>query len=74
VGGSISGEHGIGADNRCYRPDMCSAADLDTRQWVRTAFNPKGLANPTKIFPTPRTCGEGARTSVGEKFTTIERF
>jgi glycolate oxidase len=61
VGGSISGEHGIGADKRCYMPDMFSEADLETMRWVRDAWNPKGLANPGKIFPTPRTCGEAAR-------------
>ncbi|WP_404784048.1 glycolate oxidase subunit GlcD [Altericista sp. CCNU0014] len=60
AGGSISGEHGIGADKRCYMPEMFSAADLDTMQWVRAAFNPKELANPGKVFPTPRTCGEAA--------------
>ncbi len=60
VGGSISGEHGIGADKRCYMPDMFSETDLETMQWVRHAFNAKELANPGKIFPTPRTCGEGA--------------
>lgn len=58
VGGSISGEHGIGADKRCYMSDMFTPADLETMQWVRHAFNPKELANPGKIFPTPRTCGE----------------
>ena len=62
VGGSISGEHGIGADKRCYMPEMFSPADLETMQWVRATFNPKGLANPEKIFPTPRTCGESARS------------
>ncbi|MEL7330331.1 MAG: glycolate oxidase subunit GlcD, partial [Cyanobacteria bacterium J06559_1] len=61
VGGSISGEHGIGADKRCYMPDMFAASDLETMQWVRSSWNPKGLANPTKIFPTPRTCGTSAR-------------
>ncbi|WP_017324901.1 glycolate oxidase subunit GlcD [Synechococcus sp. PCC 7336] len=61
IGGSISGEHGIGADKRCYMPEMFSPADLETMQWVRSAFNPKGLANPEKIFPTPRTCGESAK-------------
>ena len=61
VGGSISGEHGIGADKRCYMPEMFSPADLETMQWVRRAFDPQGLANPEKIFPTPRTCGESAR-------------
>lgn len=60
AGGSISGEHGIGSDKQCYMPDMFSAADLETMQWVRQTFNPKELANPGKVFPTPRTCGEGA--------------
>ena len=33
--------------------------------WVRQVFNPDGLANPTKLFPTPRTCGEAARSQAG---------
>ncbi|HEY9734912.1 MAG TPA: glycolate oxidase subunit GlcD [Trichocoleus sp.] len=65
VGGSISGEHGIGADKRCYMPEMFSEVDLETMQWVRQAFNPLGLANPTKLLPTPRTCGEAARAGLG---------
>ena len=73
VGGSISGEHGIGADKRCYMPNMFSETDLETMQWVRQAFNPRGLANPEKIFPTPRTCGEAARSTVPE-FSAIERY
>ena len=60
AGGSISGEHGIGADKNCYMSDMFSEVDLETMQYIRAAFNPKGLANPTKLFPTPRTCGEAA--------------
>ncbi len=74
VGGSISGEHGIGADKRCYMPEMFSEADLETMQWVRQVFNPKGLANPGKIFPTPRTCGEGARADSVKQFKGVERF
>jgi glycolate oxidase len=74
VGGSISGEHGIGADKRCYMPAMFSEVDLETMQWVRQAFNPLGLANPTKIFPTPRTCGEAARASLDPHFAGVERF
>ena len=74
VGGSISGEHGIGADKRCYMPEMFSAVDLETMQWVRGAVNKKGLANPTKIFPTPRTCGEAAAHGVTGKFAELERF
>lgn len=74
VGGSISGEHGIGADKRCYMPNMFSAVDLETMQWVRTSWNPKGLANPTKIFPTPRTCGEAARSSLPAELSNGDRF
>jgi len=74
VGGSLSGEHGIGADKRCYMPNMFTEADLETMQWVREAFNPKGLANPGKIFPTPRTCGEAARAESTKQFESVERF
>jgi glycolate oxidase len=64
VGGSLSGEHGIGADKKCFMPDMFSEVDLETMQWVREVFNPRGLANPGKMFPTPKTCGEAARAKV----------
>ncbi|MEA5564119.1 glycolate oxidase subunit GlcD [Anabaena sp. UHCC 0399] len=74
VGGSISGEHGIGADKKCYMPDMFSTTDLETMQWVRQVFNPQGLANPGKIFPTPRTCGEAANQSNNQQFVGVERF
>ncbi|MFM6435652.1 MAG: FAD-linked oxidase C-terminal domain-containing protein, partial [Microcystis panniformis] len=58
VGGSLSGEHGIGIDKNCYMPAMFNEIDLDTMGYVRDCFNPKGLANPGKLFPTPRSCGE----------------
>ncbi len=74
IGGSISGEHGVGAEKRCYMPEMFTPADLETMQWVRQVFDPKGIANPTKIFPTPRTCGEGARPIHNEKFKSVERY
>jgi glycolate oxidase len=74
VGGSISGEHGIGADKKCYMPDMFTEADLETMQWVREVFNPQGLANPGKIFPTPRTCGEAAKAMQSQQFEGVERF
>jgi glycolate oxidase len=37
---------------------MFSPEDLDTMQMVRCAFDPRGLCNPGKIYPTPRLCGE----------------
>ncbi len=72
VGGSISGEHGIGADKRCYMSEMFTDTDLETMQWVRQVFNPKELANPGKIIPTPRTCGESANSA--QKFVGIEQY
>ena len=57
-GGSITGEHGVGVDKSRYMPKMFSADDLDTMQLLRCAFDPAGLCNPGKVFPTPRLCGE----------------
>jgi glycolate oxidase len=57
-GGSITGEHGVGMDKARYMPRMYDEADLDTMQLVRCAFDPDGISNPGKVFPTPRLCGE----------------
>lgn len=57
-GGSITGEHGVGVDKSRYMPRMFSDDDLDTMQLLRCAFDPDGIANPGKVFPTPRLCGE----------------
>jgi glycolate oxidase len=57
-GGSITGEHGVGVDKSRYMPRMFGADDLDTMQLLRCAFDPAGLCNPGKVFPTPRLCGE----------------
>jgi glycolate oxidase len=56
--GSITGEHGVGLDKKAYMPSMFSEADLDAFQRLRCAFDPAGLANPGKLMPTPRLCGE----------------
>jgi glycolate oxidase len=58
VGGSISGEHGIGLEKMDYMPLIFSEADLTCMQRVKDAFNPTGLCNPGKIFPTRKACVE----------------
>ena len=58
AGGSLTGEHGIGLDKACSMPKMFSEADLAAMNRVRRAFDPRGLANPGKVLPTPRLCGE----------------
>jgi glycolate oxidase len=58
AGGSISGEHGIGREKQCVMSYMYAEPDLATMQRLRRAFDPNNLANPEKLFPTPRLCGE----------------
>jgi glycolate oxidase len=58
AGGSITGEHGVGVDKKGYMPSMFSEPDLEAFQRLRCAFDPHGLANPGKVMPTPRLCGE----------------
>ena len=58
LGGSLSGEHGIGTDKACSMPKMFGAEDLAVMARVRDAFDPESLCNPGKVLPTPRLCGE----------------
>jgi glycolate oxidase len=58
AGGSITGEHGVGEEKKRMMSKMFSEPDLETMQRVRCAFDPLQLSNPTKVFPTPRLCGE----------------
>ena len=58
AGGSITGEHGVGVDKKRYMPKQFGEGDLDAFQRLRCAFDPAGLANPGKVMPTPRLCGE----------------
>ncbi len=58
LGGSITGEHGVGADKVVYMGEMFSEDDLATMDLVRSAFDPERLFNPGKVLPAPRLCGE----------------
>lgn len=51
MGGSITGEHGVGVEKRDYLPDMFNAEEIDCLQRLRAAFDPLGIANPGKMFP-----------------------
>ncbi|MEQ1868692.1 MAG: FAD-linked oxidase C-terminal domain-containing protein [Vicinamibacterales bacterium] len=77
AGGSITGEHGVGADKKAYMSTMFAEADLDAMQLVRCAFDPSGICNPGKVFPTPRLCGEVPgpyRQHPAERAGLAERF
>ena len=58
AGGAITGEHGVGMEKDRLMPLLFSEADLALMQRVRGVFNPAGLLNPGKIFPTSKGCGE----------------
>jgi len=51
MGGSLTGEHGIGMEKRDYLPDMFSAAEIDFMRRLHSAFDPLGISNPGKMFP-----------------------
>jgi glycolate oxidase len=65
-GGSITGEHGVGVEKAPHMATMFTDADLDAMNLLRCAFDPDGLANPGKVFPTPRLCGEPPRRRPSE--------
>jgi glycolate oxidase len=77
AGGSITGEHGVGTDKACAMPLLFGEDDLAAMKRLRAAFDPRGLANPGKVFPTPRLCGEVPgphRAHPLERAGVIERF
>ncbi len=51
AGGTISGEHGIGIEKKQAMKLLFSAREMDFQKKIKTAFDPKGLCNPGKIFP-----------------------
>jgi glycolate oxidase len=52
MGGSITGEHGVGVEKRDFLPQMFGADEIDCFKRLREAFDPLGIANPGKMFPT----------------------
>lgn len=51
MGGSITGEHGVGLEKRAFLPEMFSQDDIETFKAIRRAFDPDEIANPGKMFP-----------------------
>jgi glycolate oxidase len=58
LGGSITGEHGVGLEKKAYIGLLFNEADLEAMARVRRVFDPDGRFNPAKLFPTPASCGE----------------
>jgi glycolate oxidase len=62
LGGSVTGEHGIGVEKLDFMPKLFSPDDLSFMLRLRTAFNPDGRCSPGKLFPTAGGCAEPAAT------------
>ncbi len=65
VGGTLSGEHGIGVEKREFMPLLFSPETLRTMTDVRAVFNPRNLCNPGKIFPDSHGCSYEMRPHAG---------
>jgi glycolate oxidase len=64
VGGVLTGEHGVGVEKRDLMPAMFTETDLAHQERVKSAFDPRGLLNPGKVFPLLRRCAELGRMHV----------
>jgi len=77
VGGVLTGEHGVGVEKRDLMPTMFDEIDLNTQQRVKCAFDPDGLLNPGKMFPTLHRCAELGRMHIHRgqmPFPELPRF
>jgi glycolate oxidase subunit GlcD len=75
AGGALSGEHGIGIEKKEFMDLVFNPTDLDVMMRVKNVFNPSGLLNPGKIFPTRRSCteiGKGTTTNTEEIGKRVE--
>src|ERR1700722_16700866 len=64
VGRVLTGEHGVGVEERDLMPAMFTETDLNQQQRLKCAFDENGLLNPGKVFPTLHRCAELGRMHV----------
>ncbi|HLO99304.1 MAG TPA: FAD-linked oxidase C-terminal domain-containing protein, partial [Fimbriimonas sp.] len=58
LGGSVTGEHGVGVEKIDLMSEMFSPADLEAQAMVKRIFNTNELCNPCKVLPNQRGCAE----------------
>ena len=64
LGGSVTGEHGIGVEKLDFMPMLFAPDDLNYMVRLRTAFNPTNLCSPNKMLPTAGGCAEPQSSSI----------
>jgi len=67
LGGTLSGEHGIGVEKRDLMPLLFDAPSLDAMERVRAAFDPRRVLNPGKGLPGPKVCAEAVSRREAER-------
>jgi len=70
LGGSVTGEHGVGADKAKNLPLQYAPADLNFMARLRRAFDPDNVMNPGKLLPSHPACGEGLRIGTPVRIPT----
>ncbi|MCP4752795.1 MAG: FAD-binding protein [Proteobacteria bacterium] len=70
LGGTISGEHGIGLEKLEAMHLICSEDDLEFQRRLKAAFDPKNLLNPGKVLPGKRKSKDPMGPSVDQKVAT----
>jgi glycolate oxidase len=77
VGGVLTGEHGVGVEKRDLMGVKFTEDDLKHQQRLKCAFDPDGLLNPGKVYPTLHRCAELGRLHVSSgqtRFPDLPRF
>ncbi len=77
VGGSITGEHGVGREKINQMCAQFNAAELNVFHAIKAAFDPSGLLNPGKNIPTLHRCAEFGAMHIHHgqvPFPDLERF
>ncbi|EDP65722.1 FAD linked oxidase-like protein [alpha proteobacterium BAL199] len=77
LGGVLTGEHGVGVEKRDLMGTMFSEIDLAQQQRLKCAWDPNGLLNPGKVFPTLHRCAELGRMHIQRgqlPFPDLPRF
>ncbi|MBI5268891.1 MAG: FAD-binding oxidoreductase, partial [Burkholderiales bacterium] len=77
VGGTVTGEHGVGIEKIGSMCVQFSPAEITQMQALKTAFDPAGGLNPGKMLPTLNRCAEYGRMLVRRgllAFPELERF
>ncbi len=70
LGGSVTGEHGVGADKAKNLPLQYGPADLNFMARLRRVFDPDNVMNPGKLLPSHPACGEGFRIGAPVRIPT----